>query len=260
MKKILFALFASLAVSGFAAQLYQITFETKGPDYYKDGTVVADGECYALVFVRSGQTFQGFLADGSVADPDNSRALIVKPIAVDGHCETYSYQPHPTFIAGLGSGGYVVCLLDTRGPDGKPMGAFAADANGLKVPVAVNGYSVIDGAPVNAEVIADTKTTLKSVAFTTSAQVDAVAALPVAEEELKPVIKSAEVKDGKFVVTVEKAVPYLKYDLTKGAAPNVMTTQNAADEVKPGLTETIELKTDATGSAQFFKVTADRNQ
>ena len=44
---------------------YVATFSTPGPDRYADGTVVADGECYALVWSPKGSTFAGFSADGT---------------------------------------------------------------------------------------------------------------------------------------------------------------------------------------------------
>jgi len=258
MKKLLCGLLVAAATSGFAAQIVKITFETTGPDCYKDGTTVRDGECYALVWVRFGTTFAGFLADGNVAEPDDARTLVAWHLAKDGRCSPFVYQADERFVSGLGKGGYAVCLLDTRGPDGQPMNTYAADAKGTDVPVAVNGYQVIAGAPVNAEIVADTKTTMKSVKFTTPVKVNTTAALPVSEEELKPVITSAEIKDGKFVVTVDNAVPYMKYDLQKGDAPDAVNTPN--NEAQAGLTKSIELETTAEGSARFFKVTAGRNQ
>ena len=41
-------------------------FSTPGPDCYADGTLVVDGECYALVWSPKGSTFAGFSADGSL--------------------------------------------------------------------------------------------------------------------------------------------------------------------------------------------------
>lgn len=263
MKKLIFGLLAAAVASGFAGQVVKVTFETQGPDCYKSGAVVADGECYALVWVRAGAAFAGFLADGSVVDPVNSRTLLVRPLAVNGHCQTYAYQAAEAFVKGLGAGGYVVCLLDTRGPTGWPLAKFAPDANGVQVPVAVNGYQVIADAAMQSEIVADTTSTMASTKFDAPVRIANAAALPVAESELQPVIKSAEMRDGKFVVTVERTVPYLTYDLTKGEDPLAMGESQAADEAKPGLlekTETIELETDASGSVGFIRVTADRHQ
>ena len=40
-----------------------ITFSTPGPDTYKDGRQVLDGECYALVWTPTGAAFGGIAAD-----------------------------------------------------------------------------------------------------------------------------------------------------------------------------------------------------
>ena len=44
-----------------------ISFSTKGPDTYLDGSVVLDGECYALVWSKDG-VFDGFNAKGECID------------------------------------------------------------------------------------------------------------------------------------------------------------------------------------------------
>jgi len=42
-----------------------LRFSTAGTDRYADGSVVMDGECYALVWSPKGTTFSGFNADGT---------------------------------------------------------------------------------------------------------------------------------------------------------------------------------------------------
>ena len=39
-----------------------ITFSTPGPDAYRDGRTVLDGECYALVWTPTGASFGGSAA------------------------------------------------------------------------------------------------------------------------------------------------------------------------------------------------------
>ena len=49
-------------------------FSTPGPDRYADGSIVQDGECYALVWSPAGTAFAGFNADGT---PVSSRDRVV---------------------------------------------------------------------------------------------------------------------------------------------------------------------------------------
>ena len=60
---------------------------TDGIDLYEDGTQVLDGERYALVYVAEGQTFGGFLTDGTLADPANNKIVTDKLYAKGGKCE-----------------------------------------------------------------------------------------------------------------------------------------------------------------------------
>lgn len=61
---------------------YVATFSTPGPDRYADGTVVADGECYALVWSPKGSTFAGFSADGTTVSSAD-RVVLAAPLAVN---------------------------------------------------------------------------------------------------------------------------------------------------------------------------------
>lgn len=63
-----------IGISIFSAMLFannvadtRISFYTEGPDRYSDGTVVLDGESYALVWSKDGQ-FDGFTASGRSVD------------------------------------------------------------------------------------------------------------------------------------------------------------------------------------------------
>lgn len=61
---------------------YVATFSTPGPDRYADGTVVADGECYALVWSPKGSTFAGFSADGTTVSSADC-VVLAAPLAVN---------------------------------------------------------------------------------------------------------------------------------------------------------------------------------
>lgn len=59
---------AAVAAFGAAQNDLRVTFWSAGPDQYKDGSTVVDGEMYALVWTKAGSTFAGFAADGSLVD------------------------------------------------------------------------------------------------------------------------------------------------------------------------------------------------
>lgn len=93
-----------------------IAFSTKGVDIYADGSLVQDGEKYALVYVNRKATFKGFLTGGQLADTTNNVLVFVKGLAKNGHCP----QTNVHIIDGLLAvgGTFYVVLLDTRAPDG----------------------------------------------------------------------------------------------------------------------------------------------
>ena len=88
MKKILATILAAAAIPAMAGQDNLLaTFSTQGPDRYADGTVVKDGESYALVWTKAGATFAGITVTGEAAgDQDLNRVLCVAPLAKDGRC------------------------------------------------------------------------------------------------------------------------------------------------------------------------------
>ena len=55
-----------------------LRFSTPGPDRYADGSLVLDGECYALVWSPKGTAFAGFNADGTVVS-SNDRIVLAAP-------------------------------------------------------------------------------------------------------------------------------------------------------------------------------------
>ena len=117
MKKSVIAVFAGLvsAVAFAGMDNVLVSFSSQGPDTYKDGTPVIDGECYALVWTPAGSTFAGINADGSAAG--DSKVAIAAPVAKDGKCPPITFQideeyARTNFRGGVGTWG--VYLLDTR--------------------------------------------------------------------------------------------------------------------------------------------------
>lgn len=143
MKKSLISVFAGLvSVVAFAGMNnVVISFSTVGPDKYADGSLVQDGETYALVWTKSGSTFAG------KAD-ENNKIIIKASEAKDHKCPYIQFQVDEDWVNKNCPGGtWGVYLFDTR--------KFKADANGVILlddggkPVfdgfgtAVNGYGLV---------------------------------------------------------------------------------------------------------------------
>jgi hypothetical protein len=92
MKKSMILLFFGLIGTVFANCVddARLSFRTTGPDRYADGTVVLDGECYALVWSKDGD-FDGFDANGDCVDPED-RIVLVAPLAKGGRCPPVLFQ------------------------------------------------------------------------------------------------------------------------------------------------------------------------
>lgn len=112
-----------------------VQFTTVGPDTYADGTLVMDGECYALVWTPTGKIFGGINPDGTAVG--DSKVVFKAPFAKDGHCPNIMFQADQTYVNdNYPNGTWGVYLLDTRKIDGK--NNTAPDVGN-----AVNGYRLI---------------------------------------------------------------------------------------------------------------------
>ena len=238
------ALMSTAAFAGADDAL--ITFSTKGPDKYADGTVVKDGENYALVWVKTGAEFGGFTAQGKLVDEENNFLLGVFPRAKDGRCADTFVQINRSFADAYGAAGdFSLYLLDTRSAD------KTAVADSKDLSRGVQSY----GAVATLEV---TGAQIKTTTAESAGEAATASALP--SGILPPVIKNAEVKDGMFVVTVEQTVPYIRYNLAGGETPEAADKAGIAEAPKAGdAKQTIELKypIKAGENVKFFKVTRD---
>ena len=144
MKKILATILAAVASGAVLADQGSIlaTFSTKGPDCYADGTVVKDGECYALVWTLTNAVFRGISVDGkAVGSQDDNRVLCIAPLAKGGRCPDVVVEV-PAVLADryAGAGTFSLHLLDTRRADGTPGGVSAG----------VNGYGAAESFKLSA--------------------------------------------------------------------------------------------------------------
>lgn len=99
-----------------------LQWKTVGPDFYQDGTPVADGEVYALVYTKSGSVFAGFKADGTLVDGAVSELVMALPQAKDGHCVSTLCVLAKSYVSKRTTGTWELVLLDTRRADRRPAG------------------------------------------------------------------------------------------------------------------------------------------
>ena len=233
-------------------------FSTPGPDCYADGTLVADGECYALVWSPKGATFAGFNADGTAISA-NDRVVFAAPLALEGKCRDSLFQIPADEYAELEGGEWAVCLVDTRMANGVPAGVKD------NAPLRVNRWGVVRN-----EVKISTASTLAldgivapkaggrsllaaAAPSETGACADTLSAVP--DSVTQPRIIGFEVVDGVARLTVEGTVPFLTYTISAGDTPDALAADDAAGWVDGDTAKPIEIETDAVKGSRFFKVT-----
>ena len=238
---------AALCGAAFAAQNDAlVSFSTKGPDAYADGTTVLDGECYALVWLQNGASGLTVAADGSAT---GGEIVLAAPIAKGGRCPSVVFEVDARDMATkYKDGSWGVYLLDTRrwGADGnaKPAGT----ANG-KV-VLVNAAGAVTSAAVR--VVAGKSETVGGV--TGAAVASTATAVPA--EAPAPEITGIRVDGANVYVTVRGTVPYLQYGLASGDTPDAVT-EKAEGSPRTGAAaadDEIILVAPAKKGGAFFRV------
>lgn len=257
MKKMIFAVLASLLAGGLWAAWDDVLvrYSTPGVDRYVDGTAVADGECYALVYTREGAQFAGFNRDGSIFNPQDSELVLAAPSARDGACRPTLFQVPKDYANARKDGTWQVCLLDTRGADGLPTGL---DAEGN--PRRVNRFSLPDAAldisagGVRAPALTGVSPEPEVEPEPPSAALSATERAPLPKGAPRPRISGIAVADGVVTLAVEGTVPYVTYGVDGGETPAVLdrASELAPKDGKAG--GTIEIEADGASPVRFFKV------
>ena len=240
MKKILMILAAAAAtLPALAGQDNLLaTFSTTGPDRYADGTVVKDGESYALVWTAKGKTFAGITVDGkAVGSQDDNRVLCVAPLAQGGRCPDVVVEVNK-LVADLyaGAGTFSLHLLDTRKADGTPGGVAAG----------VNGYGATQAFTLSAA------EQLQSGVATNAALAATASELPASIPQ--PRIKSIEVKDGIVRLTVERTSKKVRYGVSSGATPGELAADADFAPQDGNDAGDIVITAPAKGGSGFFSV------
>lgn len=245
MKQIfLIAMVAAAGLAFGAANDTIVTFSTKGPDRYGDGKKVLDGECYALVWTKAGETFGGFNADGTLVDAvDISKLVVAAPLAKDAHCPTTLFQISADDAEQYKGGTFALYLLDTRvmGADGQ-VTLCGADLFSGKAPAlnAAGQVSTGDGAEPASFAINEQRTIAGG--ETKLAQVGVYSKLP------DPKISGFVVKGANVEITVDNMSEAAEYFVIPGETPSNFSE---ALTVRP-TGKTFKFK--PSDDAKFFKV------
>ncbi len=227
-----------------------VRFSTPGVDRYADGTPVADGECYALVWSPAGSSFSGFNADGTVVSPLD-RLVLAAPLALDGRCRETIFQVPADIYAALDGGEWTVCLIDTRRADGFPAGT----ANGM--PRRVNRWAAVKS---GVEVEPTAASGLRPAAARSAGAramdegVRARTLSSVPEAARHPTITAMDVSDGVATLLVADTVPYLTYTIESSETLGDFRRDKYADKMDGDADAEIVLETDAPSDCRFFRI------
>lgn len=230
-----------------------LRFSTPGPDRYADGTIVPDGECYALVWSPDGKSFSGFNADGTAASALD-RVVLAGPLALGGRCRDSLFQIDASYTNYVG-GTWAVCLVDTRRANGVPAGVKDGK------PVRVNRWGIVGGgvsaAPASASALTPADSAPKRSTMVASAGGGRASTLSKVPASLKqPTITELQVSDGVASLWVADTVDWLTYTIESSDSLGNFSKDAYADKCD-GVGEGYEilLETDALGTTRFFRVT-----
>lgn len=241
MKKLLMAAMAAAAATVFgAANDSLLTFSTKGPDKYVDGTTVLDGECYAVVWTPNGETFGGFAADGKLIS-EKDKLVVAAGLAKGGRCPLTVLEIDAEIAKEYEGGTFALCLLDTRVKvDGVTKVGGAGEA-AQTAPAAVNAVTEIATS-------ATADGSIKAGAASMAGKVAAYTKLG------NPQIKGFAVEDATVTLTVSGLEPTATYYVLPAETPNGFDVKKGVFAKPQGDKLTIEKK----DGMNFFKVYGQR--
>ena len=251
-----FAVFPMIASASVQDKVAR--FSTPGPDCYADGTLVADGECYALVWSPKGATFAGFNADGTAISA-NDRVVFAASLALEGKCRDSLFQIPADEYAELEGGEWAVCLVDTRMANGVPAGV----AN--NAPLRVNRWGAVrnevkisTASTLVLDSIAAPKAggrSLLAAAAPSEAGVCAGTLSAVPDSVKPPTITGLDVLDsGEVWLEVADTVPFLSYTIISGSEPGNLQEDGCAEVVDGTSGGKIFIGTAQSSDCRFFKV------
>lgn len=261
---------AAFAARGAESDWFGV-FCTSGPDCYSDGSLVLPNEEYALVWQKSGTSFQGFRDDGTLVDGENSVLLnkstwLAKPLdstnPAQGCHLDYITVTVPLQYAQTGS--FSVYVLDTRRYSG-----HVYDGAGNLVSVNTNVTSVLaagSGKAINgyAEVAAYATMSGGMGGLIEGTTADKTYFLSTLDNTKipAPVITGMRLEGEYVVLTVSSTSSQVTYDAV--SSTSISTTGRGASAQKAvapvsGAAEPdgqieIRLRRDVEAKSQFFRV------
>ena len=232
-----------------------ILFSTQGPDAYKDGRKVLDGECYGLFWTPDGEKFAGIDASGQVLPP--SKLALKAAVAKDGRCPNVLFQVDAGYAKTNYPGGtWNVCLIDTRRFETDADGVVLRGADGLPVVASwgegstvVNGYGDAGPAVVGSQVGTVGAAESKAVA-----RVKTASGLPIGAENVS--VRDIKVVDGNVYLTVSGTSSSLLYGLKTGDSPSSLLHDGQLRYGKTG--GDLVIVTPVKENGEFFSVGAKR--
>lgn len=254
MKKTIAMLLVILASGALFAGMnnFYFNFSTVGPDKYSDGTVVRNGESYALVWTPNGEAFAGF--DSKDKAKGNSKLVLNAPVAKDGCCPNILFQIDEEYYNKNFSGGsFAVYLLDTRkfkveevAVLGGTQKRILLDENGNKEVASVGG-AVIGYVAVAANVTTKSAESVKDAAKSSLVRADG---------------EKAKLKDMKIVgdnvyLFLENASPDFAYSTKSSETPNGNFVADGNPVYGEGEGKETILITPKKGNAGFFAFGAE---
>ena len=225
-------------------------FSTSGVDRYADGSVVADGECYALVWSPVGKAFSGFNADGTPVS-SRDRVVLAGALAQGGKCCDSVFQIPAEEYKALAGGEWAVCLVDTRNLAGVPTGT--RNGKPLRVNrwgIVADGVTITDAASARPRLAAATPGGTRS----SASAVRATNLSAVPQNLLPPQITAIELADGEVWLAVDGTVPYLDYTIISIETPNDFKPDYFSEVVEGDGRSEIAIGTIQSAKRRFFKV------
>ena len=258
-----------MATGGASASMEDkvLRFSTIGPDRYADGSVVMDGECYALVWSPKGTAFSGFNADGTPVS-STDRVVLAAALAKDGKCRDCNFQVPVEEYNELEGGEWAVCLVDTRMANGVPAGVEN------NMPLRVNRWGSVnsgvkvepsDASRITVPVASGKKSRTRLMAATPDdetndddeegVQANTVSAVPASVKNNPPKITGIDVlENGEVVLEVADTVPFLSYTIISGAEPGNLQEDGCSEVVDGKSGAKITIGTAQSAPCRFFKV------
>jgi len=192
-----------------------VTFSTPGPDTYRDGRTILDGEYYALVWTPVGATFSGIDANGDAVAP--SKIVLKAPVAKDGKCPNIMFEIDEGYAkVNFPGGTWSVIMLDTRkfvtdknGVVQKDEKGFAKVASWGVASKFVNGYGEVGAALGGSMISANAGAAVVT---------DKASKVPEAGKGLK--IRDMRIIGGNVYLYIKGSLSSMQYGVRSGKAPN----------------------------------------